>query len=416
MRRLSYLLRGRVTRARHDHAERGLEPARARVCISHNMVAPYRLPLFERLGLDYDVAVLFGLERSADRMWAASLDGVGFDYRVLPARLVGPLVLNPGLAAELGRRRPDVVIHADSDENLPSMLVILALRRILGYRLILWVEHVPRTEAALRTTRARRRGLQWPLTCVALRLLTAIRRYAYRRADALLSMSGAASDRFIADLGTGRPIFTGTQVVPRGILLPAGPPRGDQGRGDQGGPLQILFLGYLRANKNVSSLIRAFARTASGDEELVIAGAGPELEELLTLAAGRTDVRFVGYVDGQEKVTLLREADLLVVPSFIEPWGLVVNEALFYGLPVLVSCYAASSTLIEDGRTGLLFDPGVEDELEDCLRRYFTEPGLRARLRAGAAAVDAEIVAGVQHGVAHFQRALASVAAGSDRS
>jgi glycosyltransferase involved in cell wall biosynthesis len=411
MRRLSYLLRGRVTRGWPDHAERNLELPRVRVCISHNMVAPYRLPLFEGLGLDYEVVVLFGLERSADRMWTTSLAGVGFDYRVLPAKLIGPLVFNPGIAAELGRRRPDVVIHADSDENLPSMLVILALRRILGYRLILWVEHVPRTEAALRTTRARRHGLQWPLTCIALRLLTAIRRYAYRRADALLSMSGVASDRFIADLGTSRPIFTGTQVVPRGILLPAGPPRADQGS-----PLRILFLGYLRANKNVGSLIRAFVRTASGNEELVIAGAGPELEELLTLAAGRTNVRFAGYVDGQEKVTLLREADLLVVPSFVEPWGLVVNEALFYGLPVLVSCYAASSTLIEDGRTGLLFDPGVEDELEGCLRRYFTDPGLRARLRVGAAAVDAEIVAGVQHGIAHFQRALSAVAAGSDRS
>ena len=408
--RLNYVL-SRVTRRRNDNTKRDLELSRIRVCIFHNMVAPYRLPLFERLGLDYEVVVLFGLERAADRMWSASLDEVDFDYRVLPARLIGPLVFNPGLAAELGRRRPNVVIHADSDENLASMLLILALKRILGYRLILWVEHVPRPEAALRTTRARRHRFQWPLTCIALRLITAIRRYAYRRADALLSMSGAASDRFIADLGTDRPIFTGTQVVPRSILLPAGPPRGDQGR-----PLQILFLGYLRANKNVGSLIRAFVRTASGNEELVIAGAGPELEELQTLAAGRTDVRFVGYVDGQEKVTLLREADLLVVPSFVEPWGLVVNEALFYGLPVLVSCYAASSTLIEEGRTGLLFNPGLEDELESCLRHYFTDPGLRARLRAGAAAVDVEMVAGVQHGIAHFQRALSTVIARGDRS
>jgi glycosyltransferase involved in cell wall biosynthesis len=395
----------------HDNAKRDLELFRVRVCIFHNMVAPYRLPLFERLGLDYEVIVLFGLERAADRMWTASLDEVDFDYKVLSAKLIGPLVFNPGLVAELGRRCPDVVIHADNDENLASMLVILALKRILGYRLILWVEHVPRTEAALRTTRARRNRFQWPLTCIALRLMTAIRRYAYRRADALLSMSGAASDRFIAGLGTDRPIFTGTQVVPRGILLPAGPPRDDPGS-----PVRILFLGYLRANKNVGSLIRAFVRTASGNEELVIAGTGPELKELQTLAAGRTDVRFVGYVDGQEKVTLLREADLLVLPSFVEAWGLVVNEALFYGLPVLVSCYAPSSTLIEDGRTGLLFNPGLEDELEGCLRHYFTDPELRARLRAGVAAVDVEIVAGVQHGVTHFQRALSAVIGGSDQS
>jgi glycosyltransferase involved in cell wall biosynthesis len=404
------ILRKRVPWGQQGNTTRNLELRRVRVCIFHNIVAPYRLPLFDRLALDYEVVVLFGMERASDRMWTASLDRAGFGHRVLPARLIGPLVVNPGLVAELGRRRPDVVIHADSDESLASMLVILALRRVLGYRLILWVEHVPRTEGAIRTTRASRHRLQWPVTWVALWLMTGIRRYAYRRADALLSMSGAASDRFIGSLGTGRPIFTGTQVVPRSILLPAGSCRDDRGR-----PLRILFLGYLRANKNVSALIRAFVRIASGNEELVIAGVGPELEALQTLAADRTDVRFVGYVDGEEKVALLRETDLLVVPSFVEPWGLVVNEALFYGVPVLVSRDAASSVLIEDGQTGLLFNPACKGELEGCLRRYFADSALRARLRAGAAAMDVEIVAGVQHGVAHFQRALAAVTARSGR-
>jgi glycosyltransferase involved in cell wall biosynthesis len=385
---------------------------RPRICIFHNMVVPYRLPLFDRLAEDQDLVVLFGLERSADRVWATSLDGAGFAYRVLPAWVVGPLVLNPGLAAELIRRRPDVVIHADSDESLASLLVILALRRLLGYRLMLWVEHVPRTKAALRTTRAQRRRLQWPLTQVALWSTTAFRRMAYRRADALLSMSGAASDRFIAGLGTSRPIFTGTQVVPSSILLPADSRR--DGR-DRDRSVRILFLGYLRANKNVDSLIRAFAQAASGREELVIAGTGPELEDLQALAADRADVTFAGYMEGEDKVALLRDADLLVLPSFIEPWGLVVNEALFYGVPVLISREAASSALIDDGRTGLLFDPACEGELEAHLRQYFRDPALRARLSAGAAAVDVEIVAGVNHGVEHFQRALAAITAGSRR-
>jgi glycosyltransferase involved in cell wall biosynthesis len=404
----AFLMRRGKPRATPDATLSG-----ARVCIFHNVVAPYRLPLFNRLAEDQEVVVLFGLERSADRMWATSLDGAGFAYRVLPAWVVGPLVLNPGLAAELVRRRPDVVIHADSDESLASLLVILALRRVLGYRVVLWVEHVPRTKAALRTTRAQRHRFQWPLTLVALWSMTAIRRMAYRRACALLSMSGAASDRFIAGLGTSRPIFTGTQVVPLSVLLPAGPRR--DGR-DPDRPVRILFLGYLRANKNVDSLIRAFTRTASGHEELVIAGAGPELKDLEALAADRADVTFAGYVEGENKVALIRGADLLVVPSFIEPWGLVVNEALFYGVPVLASCQVASSALIDDGRTGLLFDPARKGELETRLHQYFADPALRARLRAGAAVVDVEVVAGVDRGVEHFQRALAAVTAGKRRS
>jgi len=403
--------------AGNRRADTGPDPAdagsgRARVCIFHNMVVPYRLPLFDRLARDQDLVVLFGLERSADRLWATSLDGAGFAYRVLPAWIIGPLVLNPGLAAELVRRRPDVLIHADNDESLVSLLVILALRRLLRYRLVLWVEHVPRTRAALRTTQARRRRLQWPLTRAALWSMTAFRRMAYRRADALLSMSGPASDRFIGGLAVSRPVFTGTQVVPASTLIPAGPRPG--GRGGAG-PVRILFLGYLRANKNVGALIRAFARTAAGSAELVIAGTGPELADLQALAAGRADVTFAGHVDGEDKVALLRDADLLVLPSFIEPWGLVVNEALFYGVPVLVSRGAASCALIEDGRTGLLFDPAREGELEARLRQYLGDPALRARLRAGAAAVDVETVAGVDHGVEHFQRALAAVTARGSR-
>jgi glycosyltransferase involved in cell wall biosynthesis len=367
------------------------------------MVVPYRLPLFDRLTEEYEVAVLFGLERSPDRLWSTSLDGVRFSYRVLPAWVVGRLVLNPSLPFELFRRRPDVVIHAENVENITSLLVILALRRLLGYRLVLWVEHVPRTEANIRATRTS--SLRWSLTRLAMWAMKAVRRQAYRRADALLSMSGAASDRFIAGLGTSRPVFTGTQVVPRSIFLPA-PRREDR---DPDRPVRVLFLGYLVPRKNIDSLIRAFVRTASGREELVIAGAGPELEYLESLATDRTDVTFAGYVEGEEKVALLRDADLLVLPSFDEPWGLVVNEALFYGLPVLVSRSAASSVLIDDGINGLLFDPEQQRELESQLRRFFSDPELRSRLALGAAAVDLEQVVGVNHGVDHMQRALASL-------
>jgi glycosyltransferase involved in cell wall biosynthesis len=382
-----------------------------RVCFFHNVAAPYRLPLFDRLAEDYPVVVLFGLELPADRLWATSLDEVSFAYRVLPAWVVGPLVLNLGLPAELARRRPDVVIHADSDESLVSLLVFFVLRRLLGYRLVLWVEQVPRTKAALETTRASRHRIQWPLTRFALWSMNAVRRLAYRRADALLSMSGPASDRFIAGLGTRKPVFTGTQVIPRSVLLPPVPRQ--EGR-DNDRLLRILFLGYLRANKNVDSLIGAFARAASGREELVIAGAGPELEYLRALAADRVDVTFAGHVDGEEKVALLCDADLLVVPSFIEPWGLVVNEALFYSLPVLASITVASSVLIEDGVDGMLFDPEQDGALEAQLRRYFSDPELRSQLASGAAAVDIGPVVDVDHGVAHIEKAIAQLAKGQN--
>jgi len=315
-------------------------------------------------------------------------------------------VVNPTLLAELIRRRPEVVIHADSDESLVSLIMILMLRRLIGYQLVLWVEHVPLTTAALRSTRSSRTRLGWFFTRVALRSMLALRRFAYRRADALLSMSGTASDSFIASFAPTCPTFTGTQVMPRSVLLPS-PSSAEITHHD--GKLRVLFLGYLRPNKNIDSLIRAFARSTSGSEELVIAGSGPELEHLKLLATDLRNVTFLGYVDGVAKAAAFSEADLFVVPSFVEPWGLTVNEALFYGVPVLVSSGAASSMLIDEGRTGLVFDPSSLDDLETHLRKYFESADLRERLRAGVAAADMEVVVGIEHGVKHFQMALSAL-------
>jgi glycosyltransferase involved in cell wall biosynthesis len=380
-----------------------------RVCIFHNIVAPYRLPLFERLSKDYELSVLFGLDRPPDRLWTASLIGVSFSYRVLRAWRLGRLVLNPTLPIELIRRRPEVVIHADSDESLVSLITILIVRRLMGYQLVVWVEHVQWTTAALRSTRSSRSRLGWLFTKIALRSMSAIRRFVYRRADALLSMSGAASDSFISSFRPTCPVFTGTQIMPRSVLPP---PPSPSGITDHDGRLRVLFLGYLRPNKNVDSLILAFARSTSGSEELVIAGSGPELEHLKSLAAGVGNVTFAGYVDGEAKAAVFSEADLFVVPSFVEPWGLTVNEALFYGVPVLVSSGAASSTLIAEGRTGLVFDPSRQDDLEAHLRQFFESVELRERLRAGVAEADMEVVVGIEHGVKHFQMALSALADG----
>ena len=155
--------------------------------------APYRLALFDRLTEDQEGVVLFGLKRSAHRMWATSLDGTRFG---LPARVLGLLVLNPGLRAEVVRRRPELVIHSDTDGRFATLLVILAFGRLLCYRLILWVEQVPRTKAALRATQALRHRLQWSLTWIGLSSMTAV-----HHAAALLSISGAAA----VTAGNGRP-------------------------------------------------------------------------------------------------------------------------------------------------------------------------------------------------------------------
>ena len=94
---------------------------------------------------------------------------------------------------------------------------------------------------------------------------------------------------------------------------------------------------------------------------------------------------------------LYAACDVLVVPSiatptFREPWGLVVNEAMNRGLPVIASdaVGAAAGGLVRDGRNGLVVPAGDSDALAGAIRRLAADPELRARLgEAGARDVRA---------------------------
>ena len=103
----------------------------------------------------------------------------------------------------------------------------------------------------------------------------------------------------------------------------------------------ILFVGRLLALKQVDTLIQAFARVASRmPAQLVIAGDGPKRQALECLARELNvaeRVRFCGFVSPDALIPLYCAADLFVLPSSDETWGVVVLEALATGLPVIVS-------------------------------------------------------------------------------
>jgi len=84
-------------------------------------------------------------------------------------------------------------------------------------------------------------------------------------------------------------------------------------------------------------------------------------------------------------------SDVVVVPSvrtreFLEPWGLVVNEAFHQGTPVIATTAvgAVAGGLVRDGRNGLVVAPGDANALAGALRRLHDDPDLRARLGARA--------------------------------
>lgn len=179
--------------------------------------------------------------------------------------------------------------------------------------------------------------------------------------------------------------------------------RRKMGRGQFDSVRRLLFVGKLMPLKRPADLLHAAARLRDRPVEVVFAGAG-ELEAELRSIAAEMSVRadFLGFVNQSELPAVYASADLLVLPSDQETWGLVVNEAMACGLPAIVSeAVGCAPDLIETGRTGAIFPVGdvaalaaaVDGVLSldrDATRRHLAaKMALYSPARAAEAIVDA---------------------------
>jgi len=145
----------------------------------------------------------------------------------------------------------------------------------------------------------------------------------------------------------------------------------------------ILGLGNLIKRKGFDLLLRAFAKINSSNLDLLIAGDGPEAAGLKQLAQDlsiEARLRFVGCIDGQAKIDLYRSAELFVCPSRAEPFANVILEAMACDLPVVASNVGGNLEMVDDGRTGLIFESQNIDDLATKLQQFMDNGALRQRM------------------------------------
>lgn len=133
---------------------------------------------------------------------------------------------------------------------------------------------------------------------------------------------------------------------------------------DRSQAARFLYVGRFSREKSLDHLILAFdrLRKTHPDAKLILVGGGPEEKHLKNFCARlnlENDVQFAGARHGDALFLEYLKATALVLPSFSEPWGLVVNEALSHGCPVVVSdrCGCVPE-LVVDGKTGYSFPWG----------------------------------------------------------
>jgi glycosyltransferase involved in cell wall biosynthesis len=186
-------------------------------------------------------------------------------------------------------------------------------------------------------------------------------RHMYRHADAIATY-GPHVSAYVRSKGSHRPIFAAPQSVDVDFWSVPGTP-------DRRADFQALFVGRMDAEKGVPVLLEAWPDT-------VLAGEGPG-------ALGRqTSIQLRNLYAG---------SDVVVIPSvptrdFLEPWGVVANEAFHQGVPVIATdaVGAAAGGLVQHERTGLVVPAGDPAALRAAIERLRADPELRTRLGAAA--------------------------------
>ncbi len=184
-------------------------------------------------------------------------------------------------------------------------------------------------------------------------------------------------------LGFKQPIA----IIPNGVVMPDDMPEKIYPDNQK----RMLFLSRIHPKKGLLNLLRAWHQVStSGNWKLVLAGPDEnghrrEVESLATKLGVRDQLEFVGPVNDNEKWKLYRSAEVFVLPSFSENFGIVIAEALAAGLPVITTTQTPWRSLL-DNEIGWWVEPtvgGIANALRDAFGQSDTE-----RVDAGRRATE----------------------------
>lgn len=372
-------------------------PHTPKLAVLTNIVIPVRVPVYVALGERFDTLVILS-GREDNRRWEQTR-GPGIRSRVawgltLKRTVRTPdgraaeeryLHLNPGYLWELLRFRPDAIVTTEM--GLRSVIAV-TYGRVARVPVWLW------WEATLHSASVRDRS---PLK-------RALRRFFFAKLVRRWIAFGVAATAHLASLGIPRDDILQVQSpVDERLYLGAVEPY----------PLppelprpRVLFVGRLVERKGIYRLLAATRalQDEGHDFALVVVGDGPEAERFAAEARdlGIRHLHWIRHLPPERMPTIYHACDLLVFPTLDDVWGLVVNEALLSGLPVISSVYAGCAEELLAARN--VFDPLDDASFFDAFRRALlgevdTGPAVRLQpVGEVAAAIAADIVDRLERG------------------
>lgn len=353
-------------------------PDTVKVALMTEIISPYRIPILNRLA-DNDriqLDVFFLSETEHRRSWRVPTEGIRFPYRVLPGLIVGygyqmgPLYLNPGIIRVLKEGDYDAVICGGYHH--PTVWVTTEYCRRRRKRLLLW------SESTLRDDRPRIFLKEW------------MKRKLVSRFDSFIAAGTAQVDYLKTLGGDERRMWIAPDTVDISFFERASRISKDERarmKAERGlhGPA-VLYVGRMVDEKGLPDLFKAFpaiySRTGA---ELILVGDGPEEKKYRNFCKRKRlhHIHFEGFRHQEELVKYYAMADVFVFPTRSDAWGLVLNEAMAAGLPLVCSRVAgAVDHLVRDGENGFLHEPGNTKQIAEQITMLVNDADLRRKMGA----------------------------------
>lgn len=363
-----------------------------RVTLLTNFVPPYLVALFAELAKRVsDLEIFVSTRMESNRPW--EFQGEGLPVHVQRTLTLSRTWRHPAgfreaqslhfpldTLALLHRHRPDVIVTTEF--GFRTVQAVIHRRLHARTAVVAWAPISELTEQS--------RG----------RFREGLRRWLLRRVDAVVVTSESGA-RYIRRRGfPDHAIFQVPHTTDGGAFAGSA-----NAPGERRAPRRLLYVGQLIERKAVAEFLSALSGWAETDRgeviEFWIVGDGPlraALESQRVPASLR--VKFFGSVSYADLPSYYARAGMLVFPTLADEWGLVVNEAMAAGVPVLGSRNSqAVEAMVEDGETGWTFSPDQPEEIASALDRAFSTPldrlgVMRDRCRARARAFTPEAAAG----------------------
>jgi len=348
-----------------------------RTVLLTEVIAPYRIPVFNALARQpgVDLHVIFLAEtHEALRKWRIYTDEIEFSHQVLRGwrwqTEKHDLLLNRGVHSALGTAHPDAIICGGY--SYPASWQSLGWAQRHKVRFILWSES--NSQDARRDSRA----VAW------------LKRYFVKSCNAFVA-PGKSSFAYLRSFGVGeQDIFVAPNAVDNEFFdrQAADARAHDVANREKNGLPQRFVLCVTRfvAEKGIFDLLEAYAKLRDevrNEVGLVFAGDGPAQAELVSQAQRihPGTICFPGFVQREELAILYALAEGLMLPTHSDPWGLVVNEAMACGLPIIVTSVAGcTADLVEDGWNGFVVPARDSSRLSVAMDSLLQNPELRQQM------------------------------------